>query len=128
VTTDANGNLASDGGAVFDQLSSVNQELATVDRRLNRLDQRSDENQSGVALAMAIQNPELTGNQTFGMATNWGNFEGANALGLSMIGVLASNVISQNDQVAISGGFGVGFDYGQGDNVYGGRVGLQWAR
>jgi hypothetical protein len=62
------------------------------------------------------------------MATNWGNFEGANALGLSMIGVLASNVISQNDQVAISGGFGVGFDYGQGDNVYGGRVGLQWAR
>jgi hypothetical protein len=45
-----------------------------------------------------------------------------------MIGVLASNLISQNDQVAVSGGFGVGFDYGEGDNVVGGRVGLQWTR
>ena len=87
-----------------------------------------DENQSGVALAMAIQNPDLVGSERFGVATNWGNFEGANALGLSLMGVLGNNLIALNDRVAVSGGFGVGFDYGSGDNVYGGRVGLQWTR
>jgi hypothetical protein len=30
--------------------------------------------------------------------------------------------------VALSGGFGVGFDSGRSDDVYGGRVGLQWTR
>jgi hypothetical protein len=28
--------------------------------------------------------------------------------------------------VAVSGGFGVGFSEGDGDDVVGGRVGLQW--
>jgi hypothetical protein len=28
--------------------------------------------------------------------------------------------------VAVSGGFGVGFSTGSGDDVFGGRVGLQW--
>ena len=50
------------------------------------------------------------------------------ALGLSLMGVLGNNLIALNDRVAVSGGFGVGFDYGSGDNVYGGRVGLQWTR
>ena len=42
--------------------------------------------------------------------------------------MLGNNLVALNDQVAVSGGFGVGFDYGRGDNVYGGRVGLQWTR
>jgi hypothetical protein len=33
-----------------------------------------------------------------------------------------------SDRVAISGGFGVGFSDGDGDDVYGGRIGLQWTR
>ena len=40
----------------------------------------------------------------------------------------AGDVVALNDRVAVSGGFGVGFDYGSGDEVYGGRVGLQWTR
>ena len=33
---------------------------------------------------------------------------------------------AEHDRVAISGGFGVGFSQGDGDEVFGGRVGLQW--
>ena len=56
VTSDANGNLATDGGQFFSQL---NNDL-----------KRIDENQSGVALAMAIANPDLTGNERFGVAAH----------------------------------------------------------
>jgi trimeric autotransporter adhesin len=105
VTSDANGNLATAGGDFFDKV---------------------DENQSGVALAMAIANPDLTGNEKFGVAANYGNFEGANALGMALMGVLGHNFVTANDRVAVSGGFGVGFDNGSGDDVFGGRVGLQW--
>jgi hypothetical protein len=114
VTSDANGNLATDGGQFFNQLNN--------DLR------RIDENTSGVALAMSMENPDLTGNERFGMAANWGNFEGANALGLSLMGVVGNNFVTKGDRVSISGGFGVGFEEGDGDNVYGGRVGLQWTR
>jgi hypothetical protein len=114
VTSDANGNLATDGGQFFNQL---NNDL-----------KRIDENQSGIALAMAMQNPDLTGNERFGMAANYGNFEGANGLGMSLMGVLGNNFVAKGDRLAISGGFGVGFEEGDGDNVYGGRVGLQWTR
>jgi trimeric autotransporter adhesin len=105
VTSDANGNLATASGDFFDKV---------------------DENQSGVALAMAITNPDLTGNEKFGVAANYGNFEGANALGMALMGVLGHNFVTVNDRVAVSGGFGVGFDNGSGDDVFGGRVGLQW--
>jgi hypothetical protein len=107
VTSDINGNLATDGGRFLDQV---------------------DQNQSGVALAMAIGNPDLTGNERFGVAANWGNFEGANALGAALMGVLGNNFVAKGDRVAISGGFGVGFSEGDGDDVYGGRIGLQWTR
>src|SRR5690606_34411280 len=49
VTSDAGGNLATDGGSIF--------------RRL-------DEHTSGIALAMSMQNPDLVGPETFGIAGN----------------------------------------------------------
>jgi hypothetical protein len=126
VTSDANGNLATDGGQVFNQLASLDNDLSAIDHRLNTLDRHTDENESGVALAMSMQNPDLVANERFGVAANWGTFEGANALGMSLMGVLGNNFVTQNDRVAVSGGFGVGFSTGSGDDVFGGRVGLQW--
>jgi autotransporter adhesin len=105
VTSDKNGNLATDGGQIFKRL---------------------DEGQSGVALAIAMANPDLTGNERFGMAANWGRFEDANALSVTAMGVLAHNLVTEGDRVALAGGFGAGFDEGRGDTVYGGRVGMQW--
>ncbi len=124
VTSDAGGNLATDGGNIFNQL--------------NRLTRRTDELYPGVALAISMENPDLTGNERFGVAMNWGNFEGSNALSWSAMGVLGYDVLSRGDRVAVSGGFGVGFvdgsnnnTFGNGlgssnDNVWGGRVGAQW--
>jgi hypothetical protein len=107
VTSDTAGNLATDGGEIF--------------RRL-------DDNQAGIALAMSMQNPDLAGEERFGVAANWGTFEGAHALSVSLMGVLGEDVFAQGDRVAVSGGFGGGFQYGRGKDVYGGRVGLQWTR
>ena len=73
-----------------------------------------------------MENPDLTGNERFGVAMNYGNFEGASALSWSGMGVLGYDVLSRGDRVAISGGFGVGFEENDGDDVWGGRVGAQW--
>jgi hypothetical protein len=47
---------------------------------------------------------------------------------MALMGVLGHNFVTENDRVAVSGGFGVGFSEGDGDDVFGGRVGLQWTR
>lgn len=55
-----------------------------------------------------------------------GNFEGADGLGAALMGVLGHDFLAAGDRVSVSGGFGVGFSEGDGDEVFGGRVGLQW--
>ena len=112
VTSDAGGNLATDGG-----------DIPTVEQRRGKM---SDSASPGVALAISMENPDLTGNERFGVAMNYGNFEGASALSWSAMGVLGYDVLSGGDRVAVSGGFGVGFEDGSGDDVWGGRVGAQW--
>lgn len=109
VTTDVFGNLASDGGKVFKAIAEV---------------------QAGVAIALAIEAPSLATGETFGFRVGYGNFEGgANAVGISAIGVLGTNVFAEGDRVAIDGGFGMGdssfLTYGS-DAVYAGRAGIQW--
>lgn len=44
-----------------------------------------------------MQNPDLTGSERFGVAANWGTFEDANGLGVSLMGVLGHNFLAQND-------------------------------
>jgi len=116
-------NLATDGGQFFDQFPSLDNDLSALDGRLTKLDRRTDENESGIALAMSMQNPDLVGAERFGVAANWGTFEGANALGMALMGVLGHDFVTKGDRAAISGGFGVGLS--NGDDVYGGH-GLQW--
>ena len=80
MTTDANGNLASDNGSTFRHI---------------------DENQSGVAMAIAMQNPDLTGNELFGVAANWGTFESANGLGVALMGVLGQFPVAERQSVRL---------------------------
>jgi len=77
-------------------------------------------------LAMAAVNPDLTGDERFGITANWGGFDGANAFGMGFEGVIGHGWITRGDRVAITGGWGVGFANGSGSDVYGGRVGAQW--
>ena len=124
VTSDAGGNLATDGGSIFNQL--------------NRLNRRSDQAFAGVALALAAVGPDLAGNERFGVSANWGNFEGSNAFGMGFEGVLGYDMLTRGDRIALTGGFGVGFEDGSNNNnfghsfgssdddVWGGRVGAQW--
>jgi|GEM_PF-2707107 len=80
--------------------------------------------EEGIAVSLALQNPDLVGTETFGLAVNWGNFEGSNAIGIAAAGVLGNNFLMPGDRLAIAGGIGIGLD----ENTVGGRVGIQWTR
>jgi trimeric autotransporter adhesin len=109
VTSDANGNLATDGGSIF--------------RQLNNLNGRVDKAFSGVAIATAMQNPDLVGGEKFGVAVNWGDFAGYNAVAVTAQGVIGHDWVAQGDRVALTGGIGFGTDH---SGEVAGRVGVQW--
>ena len=109
VTTDADGNLASDGGQIFRELGELG---------------------AGIAIATALENPDLVGGETFGISANFGFFEGSTAMALSAIGVLGHDFMGGGERWAISGGVGVSLNEnefgGQNTNrTIGGRAGVQ---
>lgn len=112
VTSDANGNLASDGGSIF-------RELDQLDGQVNRLSRDIDTVESGVAIAMSAVGPDLTGVERFGLSLNWGGFEGASAIGGGGTAVIYRG---ESSRLAVTGGIGVGVS---GDNAVGGRAGGQ---
>jgi hypothetical protein len=119
VTSDASGNLATaasvfDPGPIFDELAGLADQIAG-------LDERADEIEAGVAIAMALEDPDLAGTESFGIKLNYGNFEGADALGLTVAGVLARNVLGARNRLTLSGGVGWGLE----ESTIGGRVGAQ---
>jgi len=117
VTTDANGNLASDGGALQGQVN-------TNTNAISRNADRTDEALEGVAISMSLTNPDLVGSESFAVAMNWGGYEGENALGFSAMGVLSRDVLGSGARFSVGGALGVGLDK---DNVGGGAGGqLSW--
>ena len=109
VTTDSAGNLASDGGLLFERMSKLG---------------------GGIAIALALENPDLVAGERFGIAGNVGFWEGNVALGFTAMGVLGNNLVGQGERWALSGG--VGFtvkedSYGgrSSQSSVGGRAGLQ---
>lgn len=92
-----------------------------VDSKIAKLD---DELSAGIAMATALENPDLTGNETFGVMVNYGNYEGSSAIAITAMGVLGRDVLEPGDRVSLGGGVGFSTDEGQ----VGGRVGVQWTR
>lgn len=126
VTSDASGNLGTaefvfDSAPIFDELDALAGELAGVADQIAGLDERADEIEMGVAIAMALEDPDLAGAESFGIKLNYGNFEGADALGLTAAGVLARDVLGGRNRVTLSGGIGWGLE----KSTVGGRVGAQ---
>lgn len=86
VTTDANGNLASDGGALHRQVEG---------------------NTEGVAMAMALAGGlNLPEGKNFGISGNWGTFDGEHAMGFGAVGRVSKNVY-------LNGGVGIGAGHGK---------------
>jgi len=109
VTSDRNGNLATDGGLLFEELSKLN---------------------GGVALAMALENPDLVAGEVFGIAGNMAYWEGNIALGFSAMGVLGHDLMGTGERWALSGAVGFtlkeeSFGNRSSKSSIGGRAGLQ---
>ncbi len=101
--------------------AKIADDAVTWDKLAPGVRDRIDENSEGVAIALALQNPDLVGNETFGMAVNWGGFDSSNAIGIAATGVLAHDLLGGGDRLAIAGGVGFGLD----KDTVGGRVGAQ---
>jgi hypothetical protein len=85
---------------------------------------------AGIAIATALENPDLVDHETFGLNANVGFFEGSTALAVSAMGVLGRDLIGAGERWAVSGGVGVSLNErdfaGQNtDRAVAGRAGVQ---
>jgi hypothetical protein len=120
-TVDVGGNRIQNVATPILGTDAVNKDY--VDGGFRVLSRRIDKVEEGVAIASALANPDRTGDQTWAVAVNWGNFEGSNAVGISGIAAIGHDFFGVGDQVSLGGSIGFGTDGGQ----VGGRVSLQIA-
>ena len=106
VTTDAQGNLASDGGA--------------FQRQLDALGDRDSELAEGIAIALALDAPNLQSGQSFALRMGYGNFDGSSALGVAAAGLLDKGSFADRSTVTLDGGVG----FGTSDGTVAGKAGL----
>jgi len=99
VTTDLNGNLASDGGATAAAIRGLNEDVR--------------ENRDGVAMALAMQSPSLAGAENFALSGGFGAYAGGSAFA-------ATGAVRISPNAQLDGGIGVGFR----ENRVGGRIGV----
>lgn len=127
ITTDASGNVASDGGAL-QNLATTNQRGITtntglietntngiaelgsrfnsIDEQVTRLDGRDEELAQGIAVSMALQQPQIRDNQSFAMRLAYGNFDGTSAVAVTAAGVVSRGAFGQNTSVTVDLGMG----------------------
>jgi trimeric autotransporter adhesin len=106
VTTDANGNLASDGGA--------------FQRQIDALGQRDDELAEGIAIALALDQPTFHDGQTFAFRVGYGNFEGSAAFGMTAAGIIDKGSLGDRSTITLDAGLGVGTS----DGAVAGKAGM----
>ena len=114
MTTDANGNLASDGGAIFNNINNLNSQIASINQNLNQLNQDIKRLDGGVAMAMALGGVYLPEHQRFALHTDVGFYNGAQAI--------AVQGIARINQMFTANG-GVAYDM-TGRGGVGGRIGM----
>jgi trimeric autotransporter adhesin len=79
---------------------------------------------------MSLQNPDLVGNEKFGIAGNVSYWDQNAALGFSTMGVVGRNIFGSGERLAISGAVGVSvaeqsFGGHGSETTVGGRAGAQ---
>ena len=98
VTSDAEGNLATDGGAFQNSLNSAFTQIGDV--------------REGVAIATAMDTPDLVAGESFGIKFNFAEFEGESAVAFSAAGVLTNNVFGNGGRLTLDAGLGYGTSRG----------------
>ncbi len=104
-TANSSGYISAEGNRVQDVAAPIAGTDATnkayVDKGLNKA-------YEGTAIALAISQPVFLPGQTFAMRAGWGDYEGQNAFGVSVAGVVAHNVFGYGSTVSLDGGIGAG--------------------
>lgn len=90
--------------------------------QIKSLQSRDDELAEGIALALSLDAPVFQPGQNFAMRAGWGNFDGANAFGVTAAGVLDRGSFGQNSSVVLDGGVGFGTSQG----TVAGKAGLSF--
>ena len=129
LTSDAAGNIATDGGALnagLDALAQFGSDFATfqnelnslqdqIDRLATRNQDQIDENTDGVALAMAMAGSGwLMPDEKFAMTANWGYYGGSNGVAFSGAARLSRNA-----------SFNAGVGFGTKKGEVGARAGVR---
>ena len=107
VTSDLGGNLATDGGDLFKTVGEL---------------------KAGVAIALAVDAPDLSDSEKFAMRVGWGNFQGdANAVGFSAVGLICRECFS--GKISLYGSAVGWSDYKtyNADAIIGNRLGMRWS-
>ncbi len=115
---DMGGNVVHDVGTPIVGTDAANK--AYVNSGMRSLGNRIDKVSEGVAIAMAVQNPTLTGGDRFGITFNWGAFDSNNAFGMAAIGIIGQNMFGAGEKMGLTGGFGFT------DRQVAGRAGVQF--
>ena len=79
------------------------------------------DNEEGIALGIALSDPDLSGMQQNAVKFNLGTFSGANAFGITVKRMVNDNLLGNGEALTLSGGVAYGLDR----NTVGGRVSVQ---
>jgi phage shock protein A len=97
-----------------EHLSALDSQVSALRGQMYNLNNRVDKAYSGIAMAMAMESPQVDPGHKFGVALNWGTFEGYNA------GAFNGKFRFDNN-ISITGGVSVAEK-----GTVGGRAGLQF--
>lgn len=104
-TADTNANNIGSNTA---NISSNSSNISALQDDNQKQQRQIDENTEGVAMALALKMPDFVADENFGIRLGYGNFEGADALGLSVAGVVGRDTAGKGSRLTIHGGVGRG--------------------
>jgi autotransporter adhesin len=118
VTTNPSGDLAAHTPAELGLAGNV--EITNINNQITILKQNDKELMDGIAISLALAQPIFQPGQTFAMRAGWGNFDGANAVGITAAGLVGRGYWGPTSAIIVDAGIGTGTSEG----VVGGRAGV----
>lgn len=95
-------------------------DVSVLQSQVNTLGNRDKELADGIAIALALEQPILVGQQKFALRGGYGNFDGESALGLSATALVSRSTFGPGTSVMLDAGIG----YGTNTDTVAGRAGV----